>query len=206
MGSVDELLTKCRAYLCVSLVTMSAKAGDRLVRRGAALHAVHLHARAAASVSRLAAGLQALASTEEHAHRTVAVQTECGGSGPLRVLHIEEVLVPLEGHLTTEESRRKHGRVEQDAVDNGRVAELRGDRGVQGVLDATDTDIGSVEVEERVWAEGELIRTHVAVAKVDSHCCWFVDLGECMCQMDGLVRRYFARAWLTDIDSQHGVL
>ena len=141
------------------------------------------------TLSRLAAALQALASTKEHAYRTVAVQTKCGGSGPLRVLHVEEVPVPLEGHLAAEEGRREHGRMEQDAVDNGRVAVLRGDRGIQGVLDATDTDVGSVKVEERVWAEGELIRTQVAVAKVDSHCCWFVGLGECMCQMDGLVRR-----------------
>jgi len=206
MGPVDELLTQRRAYLCSSLVAMSAKAGDRLVRRGAALHAVHLHARAAATVSRLATSLQALASAEEHAHRTVAVQTECGGSGPLRVLHVEEVLVPLEGHPAAEERRREHGRVEQDTVDDGRVAELAGDRGIQGVLDATDADVGSVELEERVWAEGELIRTHVAVAEVDSHCCWFVGLGECMCGMNGLVRRYFARAWLTDIGSLHGAL
>ena len=190
---------------------MSADAGGRLVRRGRALHAPHLQARAAASESGLAAALQALASAEEHSHRAVAVQTESAGSLPLLLLHVEAVLVLLEGLLSAEESRREHARVDRNTIDQARVAKLRVDQPVHGRLQAVEAVVLSADVEARVGAFRDDSKARVAdngggVAGVGGHSCWFFGLGECMWGMDAWFRKYSARGGWTDIGSQHGAL
>jgi len=165
---------------------MSGDAGVGLVCPAPALHAPHLHARAATSERRLAAVEGALESTDEHAGRTDAVQTEGDGGSPLLVLHVEEVAVLVERLLAAEERRREHAGVQHVTVDDGGVAERRGDRRVQAVLNARDADVGSADVEAGVRTEWDYRRADAAgvgggVAAAEVHFRWYVDLEGCMC-------------------------
>jgi hypothetical protein len=183
---------------------MSGDAGVGLVCPAPAFHAPHLHTRAATSERRLAAVEGALESADEHAGRTDAVQTEGDGSSPLLVLHVEKVAVLVEGLLAAEERRREHAGVQHVTVDDGRVAERRGDRSVQAVLDARDADLGSVDVEAGVRTEWDDRRADATglsgdVAAAVGHCRWCVVLRVCMCGREDFF--WQGRGWI-DIDSE----
>lgn len=158
---------------------MGADAGGRLVRRSRALHAPHLHARAAASEGRLLTVQGGLESADELAGRAVAVHTEGDGSGPLLVLHVEEVAVQPVVRLAAEERRWEHAGVEHNTVEDAGEAGRRVDRRVQGALDALEAVLGSADVEAGVGAERDDTRAPVAglgggPAAGGVHCRWFV--------------------------------
>lgn len=180
---------------------MSADAGSRLVGLGRALHAPDLHARAATSERGLGGALEALTSAEEHADRAVAVQTDGGGSGPLGLLHVEEVLVLLVSLLSAEENRRQHARIEGDTVDDARVAGLSGGQQVHGALQAGEADVSWADAEAGVGAEGDGRRAHAAglrvgvdVAGEGGHGCWSIGLRVYV--WVSWLKNYFWREWL----------
>ena len=169
----------------------------RLVRHATTLHATHTAADPAPSESRLMVSCEVGESADEHARvgglAAVAVQAAREGSRPLRLLHVEEVLVGLVGHRAAKESRRQHARVEGDTVDDAREAGSRSDEGVHGGLEARKAVVVSADVEARVGADRERSVAVVAGPGSGGHCCWRVGLRKCVCV--GWMSIFLAREW-----------